>query len=329
LLHAPWAGCTLADLVFPFFVFSVGAALPLSVGAHTGLDRARVRRLARRSAWLVVIGIALAWAIALPQPDAPFLILGVLQRIGIAFFVAALIVASTGWRAWLAIASGLLAAYWIVVAWLPVPGFGAPDPFQPGLNFSSWLDPALLGRDLVLMGSEPHPYDPEGLLGTLVACVAQMLLGALAVEWLRRPGAPARRTLQVAAAGLGLALAGWLWSFSHPWVKSVWTSSYVLWSSGLATLLLAALHAGLDRGGHEDAVWVRFFRAFGVNALPAYVLHTLLLGIETSAPAQWMVRALEGPLPPVWASLPSILLVLVGTALPMLWLQRRNVIWKV
>jgi predicted acyltransferase len=331
-LHANWVGCTFADLVFPMFLFAMGVSISLSLGPrqrNPGLTWELVLSLGKRTGLLILIGLLLSLVVAVAQPGVPFLVLGVLQRIGIAFFLSALIFVATGRRVQIAIVVCLLAAYWPLVAWVPVPGVGAPDPMQPGLNFASWFDPALLGRDWVLEGRGPHPYDPEGTLPTLLACVPQVLIGALVGEWLRRRRDPFEKTVKLALAGIALSLGGWIWSFSLPLIKAVWTSSYVLWTSGIAMITLAALYYWIDVRGRSQSGWVRFCEGFGINALAAYVLHTLLLGLEVSPLASAMHSLLDGTVPAELASLPPILLVLLVAYVPIHWMYRRNVILKV
>jgi predicted acyltransferase len=253
----------------------------------------------------------------------------VLQRIGLAYFGAALLHAALPLRAQLGLIVAFLGVHGLLVAWVPVPGAGAPDVMVPGLNFASWFDPALLGRELVLVRTGPHPYDPEGLLPTLFACVPQALMGALVGDWLVRPGEPRAKVGRLALAGLGLALGGWAWSHGHPFIKSVWTSSYVLWTTGIAMVLLAGLHRWLDSRDGPGPAWVRVSRDFGVNALAAYIAHTLLLGLAASPIAFALYRALAGPLPPEVAALAPILLVLVLTYLPVRWMQARGLVLRV
>jgi len=112
-------------------------------------------------------------------------------------------------------------------------------------------------------------------------------------------------------------------------IKAVWTSSYVLWTTGCGMMLLAGLDYWIDARGHRSAAWIRFSEQLGTNALAAYVLHTLFLGVEAASWAPALPVLLSRVVPEELASLPSILLVLLLSYLPILWLYRRNLFLKV
>src|SRR5688572_18757571 len=220
LLHAPWHGWTPTDLIFPFFLFMVGMALPFS-------RRVQPREALRRA--LVIAGLGLFMA-AYPYFDlATVRIPGVLMRIAICYFAAWGIRRLGGARVHAAIAVILLVAYWYLMTRVPLPGGAAPS-LDPETNLGAWWDRTLFGAHL---WKASKTWDPEGLLSTLPA-IATTLLGMLAGDWLRSPHDGNRKTLGLLGAGLILTVAGMAWGASFPINQRLWTSSYVLLTAGLA-----------------------------------------------------------------------------------------------
>lgn len=244
--HADWNGCTLADLVFPFFLFIVGVAVAL---AKPDLPKA-----AKRAAIIFGLGLLLN-AIPNWHPET-FRWLGVLQRIALCYLGAAWVAGFETAALEGGISAALLLLYWYVVQL---------RPFTPDGSLEGVIDRAVLGT----AHTYRHlPYDPEGLLSTIPA-FAQTLLGVAV-------GRKLLSSKPLFALGAGLAAAGWLWSYAFPFNKQLWTSSYVLWTSGLACLLLGALMAAVDERGKKPA-WAKPLEALGVNAIAAYVLPILML----------------------------------------------------
>jgi predicted acyltransferase len=318
LAHAPWHGCTPTDLVFPFFLFAVGASLALVMPALQRLSAAGfARRIAQRSLLIFGIGLLLnaapfvrwdeAGALVLRDPET-LRLLGVLQRIALCFGVAAVIAWWGGVRAASWAAAGLLVGYWAAL-WAFAQG---PDPYSLEGFFGTALDRTLLGPAHLYQG-EGVPFDPEGLASTLPA-VAQVLLGfVVGVRLARRAADPGWwRPLLVAAAVL--VAAGLVWSLALPLNKKIWTPSYVVFTTGLAVLAMVALAASLDgrtAPGGADAgrdfrgpagVLVRGCEAFGRNALLVFALSGLVPrllslwrlpagdGGSTMTPLQWLYR---------------------------------------
>jgi predicted acyltransferase len=273
LRHADWHGWTPTDLVFPFFLFIVGVAITFSFGKQLerGADRAAMmRRAARRSLVLIVLGLVLHafpwWSVDLATLRLP----GVLQRIGIAYFFAAAIVLYGGIRAQLAWAVGLLLAYWALMTLVPVPGFGAGVLHVPEATLAAYIDRLVLGTSHLWVYAET--WDPEGLLSTMPA-IGSVLVGVFAGHWLRtaRP-AHVKAGGLVAAGIVGIAL-GQLWGLTFPVNKPIWTSSYVVLTGGMALLSLAVFYWLIDVKGYRR--WAIPFVVYGVNAIAAYFLSSL------------------------------------------------------
>ena len=258
LKHAAWHGLTPTDVIFPCFVFIVGVAIALS--------RPTPARVVRRAAIIFALGIVLNGA---PYFDwATIRIPGVLQRIAVCYLVAALLFLGTRWRTQAVVTGALLLGYWAALTLVPVPGYGRGD-LGPEGNLAAWLDRALLGPHL---WKPARVYDPEGILSTVPA-IATALIGVLTGQWLRS-GRSQRQILAGLALGGAVAIAiGALWSLVFPVNKSLWTSSYVLVTGGLALFLLAACYWTIEIRGWRR--WATPFVVLGVNALVLYFLSTL------------------------------------------------------
>ena len=276
LQHARWNGWTPTDLVFPFFLFIVGVSMVLSFQSRLERGCSRhelVLHTLRRSAILFVIGLLLngLGSLSLSSWRIP----GVLQRIAVAYAAAALIMLYSRTRTRVAWIAALLLGYWLLMRFVPVPGYGVPGRdiplLHPNGNLAAYLD-----RKLMLGHLWERTRDPEGILSTLPA-IATALCGVLTGQWLR-----SQRTSQQKAKGmvlLGMAgiVVGELWGLWFPINKKLWTSSYVLFTAGCALVCLAICYwltdIKLRRGW-----WTRPFLIFGANAITAYVISELLGG---------------------------------------------------
>ena len=271
LRHADWHGWTPTDLIFPFFLFIVGVAVPLALGRRLDERHAHARivwRVVRRSTAIFALGLVLH-TVSANFDAATIRIPGVLQRIAVCYLVAALLFLWTGWRVQAAIAVGALLGYWALLALVPVPGFGAGDLGKEG-NLAAWLDRTVLGAHIWRMG---RVYDPEGILSTVPAVVTT-LFGALTGRFLRGVR-PARATVRALAASGAVSLViGLGWGVYFPINKSLWTSSYVVFTAGVALLVLAACYWLIEIKGWTW--WTGPFVVLGVNALAVFFLSTLL-----------------------------------------------------
>ncbi|MCX5690184.1 MAG: heparan-alpha-glucosaminide N-acetyltransferase domain-containing protein, partial [Planctomycetota bacterium] len=236
LSHAEWVGFRFLDLIFPLFVFLSGASAAFSVtrGIESLGKAGTVRRLFTRFAVLYLLGLLYYGGLSEGLDQIRWV--GVLQRIAAASLATGLLLCFARSSIRLMIAAGILAAYWALLCFVPIPGGTAGDFGQgPTHNWTNWIDFHYL---LGLKWDKTH--DPEGLLSTLPA-IATCILGSSCGEWLkRRDVTPSAKVLGLLAAGVALTAAGWLWGMQFPVIKKLWTSSYVLVAGGYSCLLLAA-----------------------------------------------------------------------------------------
>ncbi|HER43810.1 MAG TPA: DUF5009 domain-containing protein [Candidatus Eisenbacteria bacterium] len=266
LRHAEWHGWTLADLVFPFFLFIVGVSIAISFGRRLeaeGDKRPLYLKIVRRSLILFALGLLLN---GFPYYDLSTIrIPGVLQRIAVCYLASAVIFLNSRWKGQIAWAAGLLFVYWAAMEWIPFPG-GTAGLYERGNNLASWIDGRLLAGH---MWAVTKTWDPEGILSTVPA-VSTTLLGLLAGRWLTGDRQPRDKAVWLIAGGAAAAAAGSLWHLAMPINKSLWTSSYALFTAGLASAGLGALHWLADARGWKR--WTMPARVLGVNAIAAYVL---------------------------------------------------------
>ena len=323
LLHSQWAGFTLADFVFPAFLFMVGVAIAARSESHSGLDSNAWRKALVRTVRLFVLGFLLGnllwlWMHGLTL-SAGVRLMGVLQRIAICYFVALILYRLTSLRTVCLTAMSLLLSYWPLTL-VPIPGGMTADLHVPGLNFVAWFDREILGPHRWVEG--PVGYDAEGLLSTLPA-IGQCLLGVVAGHWFARRASDASQLVWFAAAGLLTAIAGLLWGEIFPIVKDLWSSSFVLLSTGLAMALLSLTQLTINARVLPRPV-INFFAAFGVNAILAYCLHFLCLGVLALSWSAQVYRALITILPAPVASLTIALIFVFAIWLPMVFLYSRG-----
>ncbi|HET6194197.1 MAG TPA: hypothetical protein VFE12_00515, partial [Acetobacteraceae bacterium] len=240
-----------------------GAAVPIALARHRDQPRRLGRRVLERAVKLVLLGLLLN-AIEAPPPLrlATFRIPGVLQRIAIVFLAVAWLTERGSLRVQIATVVAALAGYWAALTFVPVPGFGA-GVLTPEGNLASYIDRALLGGHLLNKFS-----DPEGLLSTLPA-IATAMCGVFAGDWLKERRQP-HHSAWLFAAGLLATIAGLAWHRTFPINKNLWTSSFALFSAGLAAQALAVCHWLVDARGWR--AWSKPLAAYGRNPLAAYFL---------------------------------------------------------
>jgi len=333
LRHAEWHGWTPTDLIFPFFLFIVGVAMTFSFAAQRerGAERSvLLAKAAKRAAILVVLGLLLQSYPWIGFDLGHLRIPGVLQRIGVAFLAASAVVLFTGWRGRLVAMISLLLGYWALMSWVPVPGVGA-GVWEPGKDLGAYLDRLVFGTDH--LWRQAKTWDPEGLLSTLPA-IATVLFGVFAGDWLRSRRSPAEKLrLLLIAGAAGIAL-GQLWGLAFPINKALWTSSYVVFTAGMAMIGLGLCYWLIDVKKYQR--WGFPFLLFGVNAITAFFLSGIGARVITQIHVGdatlkgWLYNTLLTPyLAPVNASL-AFALMYVAFWMGMMWvLYRRGIFIKV
>ncbi|MWB95962.1 DUF5009 domain-containing protein [Flavobacterium sp. GA093] len=311
LLHADWHGCTPTDLVFPFFIFIMGVAVPLAM-PEKRYDSTTFNKILVRSLRMLCLGIffnffskiqlfglegvplligrlviTVAVGYALMGNFSSkiknilafsilfiYLILaysgieayqdvrlpGVLQRIAIVYFVVSLLYLKTTKKTQIITGAAILLGYWAVMTLLPVPGIGEAN-LGKATNFASWLDSLLLKGH---MYSGTITWDPEGILSTLPSIV-NGIIGLLIGQILQLQISKTEIVKKMAITGIALIIGGLLWNFAFPINKSLWTSSYVLYTTGLATTCLAFLYYIIDIANYKKGF--KLFLIWGVNPM--------------------------------------------------------------
>lgn len=268
--HADWNGWTFTDLIFPFFLWIVGVAIPFSLGRKLEQGEAPGKllfKVLRRAMILVAVGIALN---GFPLYDfSTIRIPGVLQRIGVCYFFAASIFLFTGIRGQIAAIVTLLGGYWLLMAFAPVPGVGHGIMTVHG-NFSEYVDSLIFPHHVY---KEMAPGDPEGSVSTLPA-IASVLFGIMAGHILRSRKTQAEQTAWLFTLGCILLFAGSLLNWWLPINKKLWTSSYAVFMAGMATVIFALCYWLVDVQGRRKLV--KPLAIYGMNAITVFVLTGLL-----------------------------------------------------
>lgn len=321
LLHAQWNGCTPTDLVFPFFVFLMGAAIPLAI-PYKKFDSEILEKIFTRSLRIICLGMFLNFFSNIEffnLTGTPLLLIrlvltfivgyalmgnfsakvklilaififlslitfaysgleafayvrlpGVLQRIGIVYFFATIIYLRTSIKTQLIFIAIFLLGYWALIALVPVPGIGFSN-LEPKTNLAAWVDSLLLKNHMYI---ETKTWDPEGILSTLPV-IANGLLGVLVGQLLISTSFTKIKITQIMAiASVSLIFIGLIWDVVFPINKSIWTSSYVLFTSGIALFILAIIYYLVDVLNYKN--WTKFFLIWGVNPMIVFFLSGIL-----------------------------------------------------
>jgi predicted acyltransferase len=282
--HAPWHGFTIADLVFPFFLYIIGVAMAFSLGKYTSgsvnITKAAYWQFVRRSLILFGLGLLLnnlLWNFNLTDPKifpdlANLRIMGVLQRIGIAFFVSAIAILNLSNRRIWILSGTILIAYWILLTFFPALD-NSDGAFSKAGNLAAYIDRAILTTAHLHKGSGSLS-DPEGLFSTLPAIVS-VLFGFLTGDWLKRQTLASRTSLNLVMFGLAALVIGLIWNSFFPINKKLWTSSYVMFTTGWGLISLAACYELVDVRKYRK--WFKPFEIMGLNAIFLYVASIVLI----------------------------------------------------
>lgn len=276
--HAEWNGCTLADLIFPFFLFISGVSISYALGSKRN-DIAHhaelINKIIKRSFILFALGIILAFIPYIFQDPVEafktFRVPGILQRIALVYLVSAILFIKTGWKTQVIVAVSLLVIYWILMTLVPVPGVGEPN-LGKDTNLGAWLDRLLLTENHLWKLS--RTWDPEGILGTLPS-IATGISGVLTGTWLKYSGnSDSIKIRGMLLFGVFFLIAGLMWDFYFPINKSLWTSSYVLFTTGLALIIFSSFYWLIDVKRYKSGAIPLV--AYGANAITAFFMSTLM-----------------------------------------------------
>ena len=354
LKHAPWHGCTPTDLVFPFFLFAVGNALSFVMPRLEAAGKAVfLRKVIKRTVLIFLIGLLLNWIPLVrwnegelvfrpwvgPDADSGVRILGVLQRIALAYFFAALIIYFFKVRGAFLTSIVLLLLYW----WMCIALGSGPDPLSMEGYFGNRIDEAVLGTAHMYKG-EGVPFEPEGIASTITSIV-QVIFGYFVGDYIQKKGKNAEMLANLFVAGVMLVFVGITWDMVFPINKKIWTSSYVLYTTGLAILVLSVLMHMIEFRNWRGW-WTKFFDVFGKNPLFIYFLSGFIVKVlplirwkeinaegkeVNTSPLPWFYNHICKPLfenPKLASLLYAICFVLVLWLIG-LWMDKKKIYIKV
>jgi predicted acyltransferase len=280
LEHAAWHGFTPTDLVFPSFLFAVGNAMSFSMKRYQEMGNAAVlSKIFRRTLLIFLIGYLMYWFPFFStggghfhlKPIAHTRIMGVLQRIALCYCFASLMIHFLSKRSVFILSGIFLVIYWIILL-----VYGNPaDPLSMTGNAGIYLDKFLFGVDHLYHG-EGIPFEPEGVLSTLPAIV-NVVVGYYAGKFIQQKGKGYDTTTKLLLTGCLFIFLALCWNMVFPINKKLWTSSFVLVTTGLDLVILSALIYTLEINNWNKGNWARFFTTMGKNPLPIYVLSEILL----------------------------------------------------
>jgi len=271
LLHAKWHGCTPTDLVFPFFLFIVGVSMWFSFKKHNHqLSTGSFKKLAKRAALIFLIGLFMNIFPFFTTSFETFRIMGVLQRIAVAFFFGAIFCLSVPTK-WLPFVLGIiLLGYWGIMA-----AFGGADPYSLEGNFAKTIDLSILSEGHMYKGFG-IPFDPEGLMSSLPA-IGTVIIGFLVGRMIEKSTSISKSIRALVGSGILAIVIGILWHQVFPINKPLWTSSYVLYTAGIACILLSIFLWMIEFKGWKQ--WASPFVVFGMNPLFIYALSIIWVKI--------------------------------------------------
>ncbi len=272
LEHVPWEGFVAWDLIMPLFLFIVGVSMPFAFKRRLDAGRAGAAlymRIVRRILILWVLGmiaqgnlLSVLWTFIQGRPDVSRLHFysNTLQAIASGYLVAAIVMLNVRKLGQILVIAGLLAGFWALMIFVPVPGHGA-GVLEPRANLAYYIDETLLGRF-----SDGTPY--TWILSSM-GFAATVLLGVQAGHILNASKTRHAKLAMLVAAGLGCLALGWIWGWRFPIIKHIWTSSMALWAAGWSFLMLAAFYWVIDIIGRRK--WSFPFMVIGMNAILAYM----------------------------------------------------------
>ncbi|SDT62514.1 Predicted acyltransferase [Mucilaginibacter mallensis] len=343
--HAEWNGCTPTDLIFPFFLFMVGVSIVFAMEkrlTQTEDHGKLIWHAFKRMVTLLLINYGIHFFFSFISGDFNILnilrnlrIPGVLPRIAVVYFICTVIYLKTTpkTRVWLFISA--LIGYFLIMTCIPVPGVGYAN-LNPETNLGAWLDRLVFGTNH--LWRESHVWDPEGILGTIPA-IATGLFGIRVGTWLKDKNMEdSKKVNWMFVYGVLAVVLALLVDFFFPINKKLWTSSFVLYTGGLATVALALLYWLIDMNNYKRAT--PFFVTFGMNSITAYILADIVPGVLDAIPAHYngkltnlygyLYQTLFVPFfTPVNASVAAAIALVFVIWLILYPLYKRNIIIKV
>ncbi|MFN0255049.1 acyltransferase family protein [Pedobacter ureilyticus] len=278
--HAEWHGCTPTDLVFPFFLFIVGVSIAYAMGSKREDQTTHgktIWKASKRALTLFFLGFILAF---FPRNFSDFNFIeslktvripGVLQRIAVVFLISSILFLKLNDKRLFQTIVVLLFGYWALMNFVPVPDFG-PANLEKETNLGAWLDRTILTE--AHLWKSAKTWDPEGILSTLPA-IGTCLIGVLVGTYLKKKNVePATKIAWLFSAGTLMFIGGLIWDLQFPINKSLWTSSYVLYTGGLATVILSLSYWLIDVNQYNR--FTKPFVVYGVNAITVFFLSGLM-----------------------------------------------------
>jgi predicted acyltransferase len=328
LLHTYWTGITFADVVFPAFVFIMGASIPFALARRLAAGasmRDQYLRMARRALALFALGLSLN-GIAAVFDNTPLRVPGVLQRLALAYVLASIVVVHVGRRLWFAVVALVLVGHWALLTLVPFGGHPA-GTLTPEHNIARHIDVSVFGRHSVTI-----PNDPEGIAGTLPAA-ATAILGGAAGDVIRRAPGYASAARMLGFFGVTFVGLGYIWSSVLLPSKPLWTGSFVLITAGLTALALAGLCVAVDARGRRR--WLQPFLWLGVNPLAIYVLSEIVRHVldatsidraEGMSVKAWLYWDVIAPAIEPWSGASASLIM--GISYVTLWIVAAGVLYR-
>jgi predicted acyltransferase len=316
LEHAEWNGCTPTDLIFPFFLFIVGVSIAYAMGSKKtdpATHNKTILKALKRAFILFGLGLFLSlFPKVFTDPIGAFQhvrIPGVLQRIAVVFFISSIIFLKNSEKNIFRILIALLAVYWALMTFVPVPGVGYAN-LEKETNLGAWIDRGILTE--AHLWKSAKTWDPEGIFSTIPA-IATGLFGILVGVYLKRKDIDAASKIAwLFTTGCAAVVLGLLWDLQFPINKSLWTSSFVLYTGGLATVILALSYWIIDV--HQYNRFTKPFVVYGVNAITVFFLSGLIprilgmIHVKNSAGTEvtlqaWLYSGFSSYFSPINASL--------------------------
>jgi predicted acyltransferase len=314
--HAGWEGFYFYDQIFPLFLFLVGLLIPIVILRNKKKGKTDTEiflHIGKRTLVLIFLGLCNYGLLRFDWPAMRWS--SVLGRIGICYFFASLLVLHTNWRIQVIVIIAILVGYWAAVQFIPVPGYG-PGVLTPEGCLTTWLDQKIIPGTLGL-----GIYDRQGILSTFTA-LASTLIGVLAGYWLCTQRTGNQKTLGFLVAGAILVVAGWIWGQFFFISRNVWTSSFVLYTSGWSFLIMALFYWIIEVKGFKR--WTYFLLVIGMNAITIWVGQRFIDFKFTSDAIFLGVSKYFGVLQPLFLALG-----LVGLKWLFLWfLYKKNIFLK-